>query len=290
MNHHPIFESFARVTSIGTGNLVFDFLGSATDVSFRKGWSQHAIRDGQQVTPAYPVLNEHYFDWVATLNAVDRARGVFRMAELGAGWAPWLIRAALAARQRPAIARLELVAVEADEMHFDWVRRHFTTNGVGGDGVHCLRGAVTGRSGVARFPKVTNPDENYGASTRQAMGAHDVIEIPAFTIAEVLGRFSGTVDLVHMDIQGSEYEALPPAMALLRHQVKSVMVGTHVSLDLHRQLAAQFHEEGWREAINFERNALCETPFGPVQFGDGFLLFENPDLTAASSAGQKPAP
>jgi hypothetical protein len=30
--------------------------------------------------------------------------------------------------------------------------------------------------------------------------------------------------------------------------------------------------------LNFERNGLNATPYGEIQFGDGFLLFSNPDI------------
>lgn len=276
MNHHPIFSKFDRKKSVGTGRHIFDFVGSATDVSFRKGWSQYALKPGAETVPGFPTVNEHYFDWVATLTAVDRCGDTFRMAELGAGWAPWLVRAALAARQRPGVANVELVAVEADEVHFEWVKQHFATNGVVGAGMHHLRGAVAAQPGVIRFPKVENPDENYGASTRAVSATTDYVEVPALTLSQVLSHFTGPVDLVHVDIQGAEYDTVPPNLPLLAQRVKSIMVGTHLSLEMHRQLADQLNRAGWREVLNYERNALCATPFGEIQFGDGFLLFDNP--------------
>lgn len=278
MSHHPIFSKFNRVKSIGTGKHIFDFIGSATDVTFRKGWGKFAVQPGTEVAPGFPTVNEHYFDWVATLTAVDRCSDTFRMAELGAGWAPWLTRAALAARQRPAVKHMELVAVEADEVHFDWVKQHFESNGISGSGIHTMRGAVAAKAGTIRFPKVANPDENYGASTRAVGASTDYVEVPAFTLADVIGHFTGPVDLVHIDIQGAEYDTVPPALPLLSERVKSIMIGTHLSLEMHRQLAGQLLAAGWREVLNFDRNALCATPFGEIQFGDGFLLFENPAL------------
>jgi FkbM family methyltransferase len=278
MTHHPIFEKFDRVKSVGTGNHVFDFIGSTTNVDFRRGWRQHATRAGVEVMPALPPANEHYFDWVATLWAVDRCRGTLRMAELGAGWAPWLARAALAARQRPAIEGIELIAVEADETHFAWVNEHLTANGVQGPGIHALRGAVAAQPGVVRFPRVDNPDENYGASIRAVGAQTDYVEVTAFSIDQILDRFSGPADLVHVDIQGAEYDVLPQSMPRLKQSVRSIMVGTHQSLEMHRGLAEQFKSEGWTEVLNFDRNALCETEFGSIQFGDGFLLFTNPSI------------
>lgn len=281
MNHHPIFSKFTRVKSTGTGGHVFDFIGSATDVRFRKGWSQFAIKAGSELLPDYPPANEHYFDWVATLTAVDRCGDTFRMAELGAGWAPWLVRAALASRQRPEIRNVELLAVEADEVHFDWVQQHMARNGVVGSGIHYLRGAVAAHAGSIRFPRVANPDENYGASVLGVSATTGYVEVPAFSMAQVLERFTGPVDLVHIDIQGAEYDTVPLALPLLTERVKSIMVGTHISLDMHRKLAGQFVSAGWREVLNFDRNALCSTPFGEIQFGDGFLLFDNPVFVQA---------
>lgn len=273
MNHHPIFSKFESMTSIGTGKHVFDFIGGSTDSSFKRGWERFATRAGATIQPSYPIVNEHYFDWIATLLAVDRAAGVFRMAELGAGWAPWLVRAALAAKQRPNIERLELVAVEADETHFSWVIQHLRDNSVGGPGVHVMRGALADKTGIIRFPRITNPDEDYGASTRTASAEY--VEVPALTMANVLGRFSGPIDFLHVDIQGAEYDVIPPAMPLLRDVVKTVMVGTHISLDDHNRMVECFRSQGWREIFNFERNALCDTKHGKVQFGDGFVFFEN---------------
>lgn len=274
MNHHPVFSKFQRAKSVGTGRHVFDFIGAATDSSFKRGWERFVAPSGAVVQPAYPVVNEHYFDWIATLMAVDRASGVFRMAELGAGWAPWLVRAGLAARQRPEIERMELVAVEADRTHCDWAVQHLRENSIDGPDVLVVYGAMADRPGTIRFPKINNPDEDYGASTRAS--SDEYVEVPALTLTDVLGRFSGPVDFVHIDIQGSEYDVIPAAMSLLRDMVKTVMVGTHISLDKHNWIARHFRNHGWREIYNFERNGVCDTEFGQVKFGDGFILFENP--------------
>lgn len=277
--HHPIFARFESVSSTGSGRHVFDFIGTATDVRYRRGWAEHAVAEGRNVTPPQPPANEHYFDWVATLQAVDRAGDVFRMAELGAGWAPWTARAALACRQRPAIRRLELIAVEADEHHHAWAVEHLRHNGVEGDGVAVLRGAIAAERGTIRFPRIANPDENYGASTRAATArGADVVEVPALTLADVLARFTGPLDFMHVDIQGAEYDALPPAMPLLQASVRTIMIGTHLSDELHKSMSRRFIDAGWVELMYFGRNETSTTEYGPIQFGDGFLLYRNPSL------------
>jgi len=280
MNHHPVFSSFRPIPCIGTGRHVFDFIGSATDVRYRKGWEVHALAPGRALTPPLPPANEHYFDWVATLESVDAASGSFRMAELGAGWSPWLVRAALACRQRPDIERVELVAVEADETHHGWVLAHLADNRVEGPGVRvqALRGAMAGQSGTIRFPRIANPDENYGASTRAVNANTGYVEVTAYTLQDVLEQFSGPVDFLHIDIQGAEYDVLPSAMDLLDERVRALMVGTHLSDERHDALATRLRDAGWREQMNFARNRASVTSVGEITFGDGFLYFRNPKL------------
>jgi FkbM family methyltransferase len=278
MMHHPIFETFTPATSVASGRHVYDFLGTSTDVSYKKGWAQHAPRQGAEITPSYPPLNEHYFDWIATLQSVRAAAGCFRMAELGAGWAPWLVRAALAARQCSSINDIELVAVEADETHFGWVGAHFRENGLSSPSYHLIRGAIAAQRGTLRFPKIENPDEDYGASTRAVTATSNYVDVVAYTVEDVLNKFSGPVNFMHVDIQGAEYDALPPAMAMLTARVKNIMVGTHISTERHNALAQNFTDNGWIALMNFGRGELCQTPFGDVTFGDGFLYFRNPRL------------
>lgn len=273
---HPIFESFAATPSEATGAHIFDFLGGRTRVSYKKGWERHAPAEGRTVQPKPPMHNEHYFDWIATLMAVKKAEGVFRMAELGAGWAPWLIRGALAARQNDTITDTELLAVEADPTHFEWINEHFTDNGLDPDTHQILFGAASGEPGVLRFPVIENPDEDYGASLRAAKGNIPVIEVRAYTMAEILEHFTGPLDFLHVDIQGAEYDLLPGAMQLLGQSVKQIMIGTHLADERHEALAETFRANGWTEVMNFPRNATSKTEFGDVAFGDGFLLYSNP--------------
>jgi FkbM family methyltransferase len=270
--HHPIFHKFKRVKSVGTGEHVFDFLGCATRVSFKKGWKLHAVPPQKEVIPGYPAINEHYFDWIAVLTAIEGAGSTFRMAELGAGWAPWLTRAAMAARQRPHIRNLELLAVEADESHFEWTGLNFSDNGLVEPVAKRARAAVCATPGMVRFPKISNPDENYGASVLAARTTSEYLEVPALTLSDVLNKFSGPIDLIHIDIQGAEYECIPPMAVSLLSSVKNMMIGTHISLERHHGLAMCLREAGWRELFNFPRHGTVQTEFGEVKFDDGFIL------------------
>lgn len=277
MNHHPVFKTFQRIKSIGTGKHKFDFLGTATNVSYKKDWSNHALEKGFEQTPNYPILNEHYFDWIAMLECVQSASGVFRMAEFGAGWAPWLVRAAFAAKQISAIDKVELVGVEADSNHYSWMKAHFLDNKLDPDCYNLVHGAVAPDSVNLRFPKLDNPDEDYGASINY-VNKKECIEVKGHTIAELLDIFTGIVNFVHIDIQGAEYETIPKNMELLKSKVKGVMVGTHTSLEKHNELHKLFLDYNWIPMMIFPRNSEVETEFGKVTFGDGFLFYKNPSL------------
>jgi FkbM family methyltransferase len=275
MKHHPIFETFQRAKSIGTGKHIFDFLGVATDVTYKKGWEKYAVRIGAEYTSNYPVVNEHYFDWIALLQCVRAASGTFRMAELGAGWAPWLVRAAFAARQVPAIKQIELVGVEADPTHFSWMKAHFLDNKLNPEQYHLLHGAVAENSIPLRFPKIDNPDEDYGASLNTVTKNKEYVEVQGYPLTDVLDRFTGPVNFLHMDIQGAEYDVIPKAMDLLKAKVKAIMVGTHISLEKHNELHQMFLDYDWQPVMVFPRNREVDTDFGKVTFGDGFAFYRN---------------
>jgi FkbM family methyltransferase len=265
------------VTVQTSGVHLYDYLGSSTRVSYRRGWDRHAFAEGRSITPSRPPVNEHYLDWIALLSAVVRGAGVFRMAEFGAGWAPWLARAALACRQRPQITDIELLAIEADAVHFGWTLEHLASNGVDLAKVQALLGAVAAEPGLLRFPVIADPDVDYGASLYGASSmATGTVDVRAYSVDELLDRFTGPLDFLHVDIQGAEYDTLPPAMERLKRDVKSIMVGTHLSDARHEGLAEAFCQAGWTEVLRLPRNQVNQTPWGEIPTNDGFLLFDNP--------------
>ncbi len=272
--HHPIFESFDRMPSEATGLHVYDFLGGATRVAYNKNWAAYATPAGKTARPKLPPKNEHYLDWIAVLTAAAKARGVFRMAEFGAGWAPWLVRGALAVRQRSDITSCELMAVEADRTHYSWILEHFEDNGLNPDEHYILHGAATDRAEMLRFPVVAEPNADYSTSLADAETTDQTIDVQGHTVSELLDQFSGPLDFLHVDIQGAEYDALAPAIAHLSRSVRAIMIGTHED-GIHEGLTALFRDNGWREQLNLGRSKTTQTPWGEIKTDDGFLWFEN---------------
>lgn len=282
MKHHPIFEKYSRIESEGTGRHVFDFLGVATDAIYKKGKEKFILGIGAKRTPNYPALNEHYFDWIAVLECVSAAKGTFRMAELGAGWAPWLVRARFAGQQVNDISNYELVGVEADPTHFNWSRSHFLDNDLNPDEYHLLNGAISSSDDMLKFPKINNPNEDYGASLRQvsqsASAECQYIEVQGYCLEKIFSLFSGQIDFLHLDVQGAEYDVLPNAMPLLKESVRAIMIGTHISMDHHKKLAELFESTNWTPVMIYPQNEKVKTEYGVVKFGDGFQFWKNTSI------------
>ncbi|MED5550665.1 MAG: FkbM family methyltransferase [Pseudomonadota bacterium] len=276
LKHDPVFSEYSAMKIEADGESIYDFLGVGTKVRFKKGWAKFAPPAGASYTPNLPVLNEHYLDWVVVLESVARARGSYRIVELGAGWGTWTSAALAACRQNSAIKEVEAAAIEADLTHWKWMKEHFANNALAGEGVHLIRGAVSASPGEISFPEIDNPDEDYGASTRNVASAPRYVTVRAYTIREILDLLSGPVDFMHIDIQGVEYDVIPPSMELLNAHVKATLVGTHISSEKHHGMVKLFEDAGWKIRMNYERGQLCDTPYGEIQLGDGVLVAENP--------------
>lgn len=275
--HHPIFDHFRRTKSVGTGRHVFDFLGVATDVKYKKAWKHHALQEGTSKTPQLPSVNEHYFDWIALLSTVLSARRIFRMAELGAGWGPWLVRGAFACRQIAAVETVELLGVEADPTHFRWMENHFRDNGISPSDHRLIHGAISTNNDRQDFPRIDKPDEDYGASLRSAYHCSENWKVQGYALEKLFTYFSGPIDLLHMDAQGVEYDVIPCSLNLLKAQVKHLIIGTHISQEKHLELYKMLLSQGWQPQITFPRGEEMVTEFGLVKFGDGFQFWKNPD-------------
>ncbi len=275
---HEAFRYFKRVKCICSGQHMYDFLGVATDVTFKKGWHIHAMPKGKSITPKFPAVNEHYFDWIALLTAVLEARGVFRMAELGAGYGPWLLRGAFASRQCKKIEKIELLGLEADPTHFHWMEKHFQDNGISPFDHTILHGAIALENNKLLFPKIPNPEENYGASLLQVSSSSTNLEVQGYTLDQILNHFDYPIDLLHMDAQGVEYDVIPVFESVLSKKVRYLVIGTHVSQQKHEELFNFLLSKDWQPKMSFPKSQEVMTEFGSVKFDDGFQFWKNSKL------------
>lgn len=272
----PVFNEFEAKEIIADGESVYDFLGGGTSTRFKTAWAKYAPTQGSKFSPKLPVINEHYLDWVAMLETVVKAQDQYRVIELGAGWGTWSSAALMACRQKPNIKQVEAIAVEASSIHHEWMVEHFEANKLTSGGIHLVHGAVGPVAGEVEFPVLEDPAADYGGSLRQSASAKQTETVQQYTLADLLGRLTGPVDFLHIDIQGAEYDIFPEAISLMNDQVKSALIGTHISSERHAGLVKAFENAGWEIRMDYERGQLCRTPYGDIQLGDGVVVVNNP--------------
>lgn len=199
-------------------------------------------------------------EWATALRAVELSGDRFTMIELGCGWGCWMNNTGVAARASGRSVRV--IGVEGDEHHHRFAQESLATNGFKSDEIALHRGITAARKGVALFPKQAIPGGSWGsepvfdANEEQraravASGLFD--ELPMVPLSEVIDR--GTIDLLHIDIQGGEADLVRDCIGLLNDQVAYMLIGTH-SKQIEGRLYETLLGAGWK--LEMERAAIFE--------------------------------
>ncbi len=241
---HALLAAFATPGRPTRAGFITDWVGSVTDSRFIRG-----ERTDQPILEGAPVPRNFHADeaeWGACLRAVDLAAGQFTAIELGAGWAPWLVSCTLAARRHKGIRQTHAVAVEADGEHVGYAEAHFRNNRFSADSYQVIEAAAGPRAGFAVVPIPTDSSADWGlrpqyceteaeadlaASQAESVDyrgyRHErVRKLPVVTLQDLLSGMP-VVDLVHIDVQGDEYDIVAAATEPLRQQVRYLVIGTH---------------------------------------------------------------
>lgn len=243
-----LFERFAR-SAFGVTGKITDFMGIRTSTSLHP-WAAHY---DNQVLAAIPIpddsLRAEAIEYFALFDALARSPGdTFSMAEIGASYAPWTCAGAITA-WRAGKSRLNFTAVEASSYLFSLIPLHLGENDVNLSDIRLIKGAISTERSTLFFPKVHSPGDNGGQiSVRDTDKDYlnrsvENEEVQAYVLEDVIPK--GIVDLIHMDIQGYEFDVLSSAMDVANHRVRTIFVGTH-SRKIEGQLLELFHENGWK--------------------------------------------
>ena len=239
-----------------------DFLGVKTRCSYLpavyaqySGTVEHP--DGSGVVPLHEPA-----EMIALLRSAEEGTGPFTVAELGAGWAPWLVAAAAAARLRG--RPVKLIGVEGDTGHLAFMRTHMDDNGIDPAAGHILLRAVVGATdGTARFPVLPEPSDDWGAkasfmdsAAEQGQAARAFVEVPSLSIRTLLTKID-RVDHMHCDIQGDEASALEASAEAVNAKVRRLVVGTHGRC-IEERLFTLFAGLGW----TLESEKACTFRYG----------------------------
>ena len=316
--HHPVFLKFKPYHHTGniTGDFLFDFLGIRTRSAllcssvymdhpkahplraYMCGDSEKAVNYAQRpqssawphrgVTYAYPLIGEEYFEYISVLDAAatfqQSATRPFAMIELGCGYCFWLVTAARAAYALHGESTdLFMLGVDGGEEQIANCRAHGDENGVA---IKTLNAAVV--DGAEPFVTFSHSG-SFGAS----VGGD--ITVPAVNISAIFARHDVPyiIDILDVDIQGSESVIFASHGALLAARVKRVVIGTHwlpessvdASVGSPQYLLEKFFSSlGFSKTFAFQRSLmscvepLVATEYGPICFADGILSFTNDAL------------
>ena len=173
-------------------------------------------------------------EYVALALSMTNSRETYRVAEVGAGWAPWAVMGVACASRLGKDATG--IAVEADPVRASWARQHAKDNEVD-DRVRVVEAACWHSETTLRFPVLDSEDmggavggEGSNLCSRPSMdyrGAFfDHVDVPTVTLETVLAGEEPT-DLLHIDLQGMELDVILPGLDLIESKVRFLAVGTH---------------------------------------------------------------
>lgn len=161
MTDEEVIRSFPPTSARPEAGYVTDFLGTRTRLSYlpNDNLPQTGLVEDLPIPTNFHATEK---EWGGALRAALDAEENLTVIELGAGWGPWMVAVGKAAQLR-GITDIRFVAVEADDIHYQWISDHFADNGF--DPAQHIRilGIVGAEDGYAEFPIIEDPSKEWGA-------------------------------------------------------------------------------------------------------------------------------
>jgi FkbM family methyltransferase len=267
---------------------------------------RHILTENQllhEMNDPRTMLHEECFEWIELLKSIENAKKGFTFVELGAGYGRWSVRAYKACiinKIKP--SDIKLILVEGEPQHSQWAKEHLSTNniprnsfvfkeglmaqqkGKGEIVVHLqdgLNGVQTAKNwyGQCHVPSAKDDDilmkDTYlGKKLLIDKNGIGRVVCETFTLEEILSE-DAVVDLLNMDIQGSEYNVVASSLDVICSKVKKVYISTH-SNQIDEYLYNQFNDLKWLHIHSYPFQQISNTEFGMIEFGDGIQVWENP--------------
>lgn len=243
---HPFFKSFKCWSGPSDGRYHIDFLGVKTDPRFAPELTPSPAGN---VESAYPEPSPEIFEWITTVGAARNAKDRFVMAQIGGGWGAWLVRSGVAIRNKSNVP-FHLIGVETDPQEYLWMRQHFADNGIDPDAHALSQGRLKGSS---KIPSVK------------------VVEL------EELFRQFEVLDVLYIEIQEREYEALKSSLKALNKQVRRVFIKTHAG-SIDGEVEQLFRKAAWLPRWIYQTNSTWATYWGLMEFPSGCQVWLNKAL------------
>jgi len=214
-------------------------------------------------------------EWAGVLQSVLEAERQFVCVELGAGYGPFVVGSAIAARRR-GITDIRLIAVEGSRARAEWILEHMRDNGIDPDQHTITRGVIGTFDGFAHFPILDdNPIKSDAEPNFAAASQENMERVPSYTIGTVLKDLK-FVNIVHFDVQGGEADVIRNSLSILTEKCRRMVIGTH-SLAIEDDLRSMLSHNGWA----IEADEACKlSPEGWLAH-DGVQVWRNDRLSSA---------
>ena len=225
-------------------------------------------------TVSGPLLKgEGFIEQQFFLNIMRNLEGHVNIMELGAGRGDWCLALAGIVNFNLIdhnISSYKCYAVEGEPTHFEWTKTHFEEQGINAVAIH---GAISKENGECKFYAKEDPSDHYG----QCIHDDGDIIVPTFSLDYLVDKYQiDKIDILHVDIQGAEYDMLLGAVQTLKQKkIKYMMIGMHRP-EFNEKIKEFLKPYGYE--VQF--SALChsgfnETPFGNANLSvDGLLVLE----------------
>jgi FkbM family methyltransferase len=289
-----VFDEFSPVPSDPQAGFIIDFLGVRTRVAHATPFASLGGRVIGTPAPLSDGFHAETIEYVGLLKSVLTAKDRYVVLELGAGWGPWLISGATAAKRR-GIKDIRLHGVEGDPEHFASMQTHFRDNGFDPAAYRLDNAAIGVKAGRASWPKVADPNNDFAmrplafsgedgsfagnAKDPDYRGARfdEYIDVEMLSFQGVLER-EPLWDLVHLDVQGTETELCSASVELLNQRVRWLVIGMH-SRKIDGDLIDLFFRHGWilenEKPTRFDYNPHVAS-LEAMTVNDGTQVWRNP--------------
>ncbi len=266
---------------------ITDYFGVKIPVRFVK---YLAGREGERIEVSpFPggSIRAGFMEYLAVVDSIRDLDSFYQMAEVGASYAPFSAIAGVLALRKGA-NKVVLRPVEASVSGTQAIKENLFVNNIFGPAVdvHIIQAAVSKHYQPLFFPDNDCTIDNGGKAqecwSRIDYRGADVpmMKINGIPLSFVIDIFPyGTpIDLLHIDIQGSESTSIPPAMKKITSRVKRVLLATHSRL-IEGKMLELFSKMGWEliaeHACEFVFNTKLDS-FEGMTTNDGTQYWQNP--------------
>lgn len=270
------YEDKQRVSNVGYAT---DYLGCKTDITNHSQLKNHSGFVGSFPFPFDGVFHE-FIEYVGCCYSIDNSSDEFTVVELGAGTGIWSVRASLLAKRKG--CKVNALCVEADKNKIEWIKNNFRVNNLDVN-LEVIDKAVTINGKDVQFPKIQDSSWDYGAKIGDNKGKKDYRgfelefeRIKSIKFKDILNKYN-SIDLLHIDVQGVEFDLVSDQINLMSKKVRNVVIGTH-SRKIEGDLFKLFYENKWElldeQSCHFKYNLETPTLEGMV-VTDGTQIWIN---------------